>query len=152
MVKERAVLNDRLAELINAMGYEFVGLEWLGTLLRVYIDHAKGVTIDDCTKVSYQISGMLDVEDWMQTKYSLEVSSPGLDRPLFQLMHYQSQIGKRLSIRVMRPMANRRKFVGILLRVEENDIHLLVDAEEVVLPFSDIEKANVIAESSKKVR
>lgn len=152
MAKDRAALNDRLAELINAMGYEFIGVEWSGIILRVYIDHSKGVTIDDCTKVSYQISGMLDVEDWISSKYSLEVSSPGLDRPLFQLAHYQPQIGERLSIRLIRPMAKRRKFVGILLRVEGNDIHLLVDAEEVVLPFSDIEKANVIAESNKKVR
>lgn len=150
MAKIASTLHDRLAHLVNAMGYEFVGGELdghgRGGVLRLYIDSDKGVTLDDCSRVSYQVSAMLDVEDPIQGHYTLEVSSPGLDRPLFEVAHYQKQIGNRIKLRVCAPVHNRRKFVGVLLRVDGNDIHLLVDEEELVLPFSAIEKANVVAD------
>lgn len=150
MEKVAATLNERLGSLVNMMGYEFVGCELHRQgqqgVLRIYIDSENGITVDDCSRVSYQVSAMLDVEDPIQGNYSLEVSSPGLDRPLFEIAHYQKQIGNRVKVRVCAPVHNKRKFVGILLRVDGNDIHLLVDAEEVVLPFSDIEKANIIAD------
>ncbi len=143
-------LRDRLESLIQAMGYEFVGCELLKqgrySVLRIYVDSEKGVTVDDCSKISHQVSAVLDVEDPIKGQYSLEVSSPGLDRPLFGIAHYQKQLGNRIKVRVYTPIHNRRNFVGILLRVDGNDIHLLVDHEEVVLPFLDIEKANVIAD------
>ena len=143
-------LSDRLKSLVSAMGYEFVGGELeghgRGGVLRLYIDSEMGVTLDDCSRVSYQVSAMLDVEDPIQGHYTLEVSSPGLDRPLFEITHYQKQIGNRIKLRLCAPVQNRRKFVGVLMRVDGNDIHLLVDAEELVLPFSTIEKANVIAD------
>jgi len=141
-------LRDRLESLIQAMGYEFVGCELLKqgrySVLRIYVDSEKGVTVDDCSKISYQVSAILDVEDPIKGQYSLEVSSPGLDRPLFNIAHYQKQLGNRIKIRVYTPIHNRRNFVGVLSRVDGNDIHLLVDNEEIVLPFLDIEKANVI--------
>ena len=146
MVKIASTLHDRLAHLVNAMGYEFIGGELDGGVLRLYIDSDKGITLDDCSRVSYQISAMLDVEDPIQGHYTLEVSSPGLDRPLFEVAHYQKQMGNRIKLRVCAKVHNRRKFVGTLLRVDGNDIHLLVDEEEVVLPFSTIEKANVVAD------
>lgn len=150
MTKIDSTLHDRLAAVVSAMGYEFVGGELEGHgragVLRLYIDSQNGVTLDDCSRVSYQVSAMLDVEEPIQGHYTLEVSSPGLDRPLFEMAHYQEQIGNRIKLRVCAPIQNRRKFVGVLLRVDENDIHLLVDEEELVLPFSTIEKANVIAD------
>lgn len=150
MAKIETTLHDRLAGIISSMGYEFVGGELegygRGGVLRLYIDSEKGVTLDDCSRVSYQVSAVLDVEDPIQGHYNLEVSSPGLDRPLFEIAHYQKQIGNRIKLRLCAPIRNRRKFVGILVRVDGNDIHLLVDQEEWVLPFSTIEKANVIAD------
>jgi ribosome maturation factor RimP len=114
-------------------------------VLRVYIDSEEGITLDDCSNVSYQVSAMLDVDDPIDGYYNLEISSPGLDRPLFELAQYRKFIGNRIKVRMHSPVNNQRNFVGVLQQVDETDIHLLVDAEEVVLPFSGIEKAKVIA-------
>jgi ribosome maturation factor RimP len=143
-------LRDRLASLVSAMGYEFVGSELVrqgrGSVLRVYIDSENGITLDDCSSVSHQVSAMLDVDDPIQGFYNLEISSPGLDRPLFELAQYRKFIGNRIKVRLYSPINGQRNFVGVLQRIDETDIHLLVDAEEVVLPFSSIEKAKVIAD------
>lgn len=150
MTKIAITLRDRLAPLVNTMGYEFVGCEYHGqgrySVLRIYIDNQNGVTLDDCSKVSQQVSAVLDVEDPIHGRYSLEVSSPGLDRPLFEITHYQKQIGNRIKLRLFTPVQNQRNFVGVLLRVEENTIYLLVNGEEKKLSFFDIEKANVVAD------
>ncbi len=140
---------DHLANLITAMGYEFVGCEQQGkgrgSVLRVYIDHAQGITLADCSKVSHQVSAMLSVEDPIQGDYSLEISSPGLNRPLFEIEQYRKFMGCRIKVRLSQPHNNQRNFVGILQQVDESDdIHLLTDTETVVLPFSSIEKARII--------
>lgn len=143
-------LRDHLASVVTGLGYEFVGCELLkqgrSALLRIFIDSEQGITVDDCSRVSRQISAMLDVLDPIQGQYSLEISSPGINRPLFELAQYQKQIGNTIKVRLQAPLNERRNFVGILVRVEEATIHLLVDAAEVTLPFSDIDKANVIAD------
>ena len=143
-------LRDLLANVVNGMGYEYVGCEMhgqgRGSVLRVYIDSPKGINVDDCSTVSRQVSAMLDVEDPIQGHYTLEVSSPGLDRPLFEIAHYQKVVGSRIKVRLNVPVEERRNFVGVLLRVEGDSIHLMLDPEEVVLPFSNIEKAKVIAD------
>jgi len=141
-----STLSDQLSSIVEAMGYEFVGAQLKGGVLQLFIDKEKGLGIEDCSRVSRQVSAMLDVEDPIQGRYILEVSSPGIDRPLFKLAHYVMQLGKRIKIHMQAPIHNRRKFVGELLRIEDNSIHLLVDNEEMVLPFSEIERANVIAD------
>jgi ribosome maturation factor RimP len=141
-----STLSDQISSIVNAMDYEFVGAQMQGGVLQIFIDKESGVNVDDCSRISRQVSAMLDVEDPIQGRYTLEVSSPGLDRPLFQMMHYTKQVGKRIKVHMQAPINNRRKFVGQLLRIDGNDIHLLVDEEEIVLPFSEIEKANVIAD------
>jgi ribosome maturation factor RimP len=151
MSKSEVSLRDRLSALVNSMGYEFVGMELMRqgrkrSLLRIYIDKDNGVTLDDCTNVSRQVSAMLDVEDPIQGEYSLEISSPGIDRPLFEITQYQKQVGERIKVRLSSRLAERRNIVGFLLRVEGDNIHLLVDQEELVIPFSTIEKAKVIAD------
>lgn len=149
MTNTETTLQDQLAKLIPAMGYDFVGCELLRqgrvSVLRIYIDNEQGITLTDCTKVSHQVSAMLDVEDPIQGKYHLEVSSPGLDRPLFSVAQYKKFIGSRIKVRMYNPLNNQRNFVGILQQVDEtNHIHLLTDTEKVILPFSGIEKARVI--------
>jgi ribosome maturation factor RimP len=143
-------LRDYLAPVIEGMGYEFVGYELQRagrhTVLRVYIDSTKGITVDDCSRVSRQVSAMLDVEDPIQGNYSLEISSPGIDRPLFELAHFQKQLGKRVKVRMQVPVGNQRNFDGVVQKIEGTNIHLLVDGEERVLPFFDIEKAKVVAD------
>lgn len=153
MKETGTTLDERLAALVRGMGYEFVGYELLRqgrhSVLRIYIDTdktEKGVTLDDCARVSHQVSAMLDVEDPIQGQYTLEVSSPGLNRPLFELAHYQRFVGQQVKVRLRAPIDERRNYVGVILKVEGDDIHLLVDAEEVVLPFQRIEKANIIAD------
>jgi ribosome maturation factor RimP len=143
-------LRDLLGSLINSMGYEFVGCEiqkqGRHSLLRIYIDSEAGITLADCSKVSYQVSAMLDVEDPIKEQYTLEISSPGLDRPLFEIAQYQRFLGSRIKVRLHTPLDDRRNFIGFLLRIEESNIHLLVDQEEIVVPFSNIAKAKVIAD------
>lgn len=151
MAKVEMTLRDRLASLVTAMDYEFVGSELSrqgrGSVLRIYIDKEEGITLTDCTKVSRQVSAMLDVEDPIQGEYSLEISSPGLNRPLFDAAQYQRFIGSTLKVRVHNPVNGQRNFVGVLLRADDRDVCILVGEEEVVLPFSGIEKGNIIAES-----
>lgn len=141
------VLRDKLASLVEALGYEFVGCELQKqgrySVLRVYMDSESGITVDDCSKVSRQVSAMLDVEDPISGPYSLEISSPGLDRPLFELGHYTKQIGKRIKLRTRTPIENQRNFAGTLVHADESNVYLLIDAEEVIIPFSIIEKAKV---------
>lgn len=148
MVSETS-LRDHLASVVLSLGYEFIGCELMrqgrNTLLRIYIDKEKGVNLDDCALVSRQLSAVLDVEDPIQSRYILEVSSPGMDRPLFELAQYKKVIGKKIKIRLSSPIDNRRNLVGILLAIEEDSkIQLLVDEEKLTLPFSQIEKAKLI--------
>lgn len=146
------VLYERLVTLISSMGYELVGGESLPQgrqrVLRLYIDSPKGITVEDCSKVSRQVGTMIEVEQVIQDSYILEVSSPGLDRPLFEIEHYRKAVGKRVKIRLYLPIDQRRQYKGILQRVDGEDIYLLDDnlEREVKLPFSAIEKANLIGD------
>ncbi|WP_455209032.1 ribosome maturation factor RimP [Kaarinaea lacus] len=135
---------------VAALGYELVGMEQLSqgrhSLLRIYIDSGDGITLDDCERVSHQVSGILDVEDVIHGHYSLEVSSPGLDRPLFSMDHFQRFIGKQAKIRLTTPLDGRRKFNGVIRAAGDNLVVLEVDTQEIELPFSAIEKANLVPE------
>ncbi|MEJ2415690.1 MAG: ribosome maturation factor RimP [Exilibacterium sp.] len=144
--------HDQLTVLIEpvvkALGCVLWGLEYLSqgrrVTLRVYIDKEGGVNLDDCEKVSRQISSVLDVEDPIQGQYALEVSSPGVDRPLYTLAQFSRYVGERVNIRLRVPFEGRRKFTGILSGVEDNDVLVVVDEHEYLLPVETIEKANII--------
>jgi ribosome maturation factor RimP len=142
-------LEDLLRPVVEGMGYTFWGLEFRSqghhSLLRVFIDDAEnGITIDDCEKVSRQISGVMDVEDPIQTEYTLEVSSPGMDRPLFRLEQYQNFAGHQVQVRLRMAFEGRRKFQGVLKGVEGEDVVVVVDDHEYLLPFDSIERANIV--------
>ena len=142
-------LEDLLRPVVEGMGYTFWGLEFRSqghhSLLRVFIDDAQnGITIDDCEKVSRQISGVMDVEDPIQTEYALEVSSPGMDRPLFRLEQYQNFAGHQVQVRLRMAFEGRRKFQGVLKGVEGEDVVVVVDDHEYLLPFDSIERANIV--------
>jgi ribosome maturation factor RimP len=145
---------EKFEKLITSMGYEFVGGEYVSqggrSILRLYIDGEKGVTVDDCGKVSRQVSAMLDVEDTIQGRYSLEVSSPGINRPLFELKHFEKQVGNRIKLKLRTDIDGQRQFKGVLKAVSGDTITLLVDetGQELVLPFSTIDKSNVIGDVS----
>ena len=135
---------------VETLGYELVVLEYLSqgkhSLLRVYIDSEDGITLDDCERVSHQVSGLLDVEDVMHGHYNLEVSSPGLDRPLFTIDHFQRFTGQQVKVKLTAPIEGRKKFKGMICSVKDNIVLLEVDAQEIELPFSAIEKANLVPE------
>lgn len=133
---------------VEALGFEFVGVEFVRagkhSTLRVYIDHPEGITVDHCADVSHQVSAVLDVEDPISTEYNLEVSSPGMDRPLFKASHYADCIDEVVSIRLRMPMDNRRNFKGKLLSVDENNLTIEVDGQEYTLVIMNIEKGNLV--------
>ena len=136
---------------IETMGYELVGVEFdrgggHGTL-RVYIDREEGVTLDDCAAISHQISGILDVEEPIQQAYDLEISSPGIDRPLFKLADYERFAGQTAKIKLAVALQGRKNFKGELQGVADSKlISIKVDGEIFDLPFADIARANLVGE------
>lgn len=143
-------LEDILRPVVEGLGYEFWGIEFRSqghqSRLRVFIDAADddGISIDDCEKVSRQISGVMDVEDPIQSEYTLEVSSPGMDRPLFRLEQYQNFVGYQVQLKLRMAFEGRRKFQGLIKGVEGDEVVILVDDHEYLLPFDSIEKANIV--------
>ena len=141
-------LHAMLAPTIAALGYEFWGLEYFThgsqAVLRVFIDKADGISVDDCALVSRQVSAVLDVEDPIASEYTLEVSSPGMDRPLFTLEQFRLYIGEQVKIRLRMPFEGRRNFNGRLVGVEDEDIVIAVDEHEYLLPHDSIDKAHVV--------
>jgi ribosome maturation factor RimP len=142
-------LQQLLAPVVTALGCELIGVIRLSqgghqVLLRVYIDHPDGISLDDCKRVSHQVSGVLDVQEPMQDHYTLEVSSPGLDRPLFTLDHFIRFIGYKVKVHLTRPLNARRNFTGMLQRVEEHNVIVVADGTEYSLPHEQIENAHIV--------
>lgn len=132
---------------ITALGYELVGVEYTtqgrGSVLRVYIDSAQGISAEDCQRVSHQVSGVLDVEDPIRGAFTLEVSSPGLDRPLFTAQHFVRFTGSRARIRLKQPLDGRRNFSGILRGVQGEQVLIEDAGEEFILCLANIDKARL---------
>ena len=141
-------LTEMLTPPVEALGFELLGIEFVRagkhSTLRVYIDSPNGITVDNCADVSHQIGAVLDVEDPIGTEYNLEISSPGLDRPLFKEQHYQAVIGQTVSVRLRMPLDNRRNFKGEAVSVENGTLLISVDGEEFELVIGNIEKGNLV--------
>ncbi|MCW9718169.1 ribosome maturation factor RimP [Avibacterium sp. 21-599] len=141
-------LSDLLKDSVQDLGCELWGIECqrMGRFLtvRLYIDKEGGVTVDDCADVSRQVSAILDVEDPIADKYNLEVSSPGLDRPLFTLAQYARFIDQEIIVHLRIPVLERRKWQGKLAHIENDMLTLIVDGQPQVLVFGNIQKANVV--------
>lgn len=147
MVASVDMISDLLRPTIEALDLELWGVEHIvrgrSSLLRIYIDSPEGITIDDCERASRQVSGVLDVEDPLSGEYTLEVSSPGMDRPLFRFEQYSQFIGDVVSLRLRTPIDGRRKFKGVLEKAEADQIVMTVDGELIEIPFQQIDKANI---------
>lgn len=143
-----ADLENLLAPVVAAQGCELWGLEFSihgrHSLLRVYIDSPVGVTLEDCERISRQISAVMDVEDPITSAYTLEVSSPGLDRQLYTPAQFMRYIGHRIAVRLRAPYQGRRRFNGVLNGLEDGDLVLQVDDTEYLLPLESVDKANVV--------
>ena len=141
-------LSNLFEPVIESMAYELVGVELTGsgngTILRIYIDAENGITVDDCQAVSYQVSGILDVEDPLQGHYTLEVSSPGLDRPLVKPEHFEQFTGELVKIRSTEAVLGRKNFKGILEFFDGEYLYVAVDNEVYEIPFDIVEKANLV--------
>ena len=137
-----------LLPVIEALGYCLWGVELLAqgkhSVLRVYIDNDPGITVDDCEKVSRQISALLDVEDPISEAYTLMVSSPGLDRPLFTAEQFAAYVGSLIQVRLRVPFEGRRNYQGLLSGLEDGDVVLRVDDHEYLLPMDSIAKARLV--------
>lgn len=147
-------LKVMLDPVITGMGFLFWGVDYSArgkhSLLRVYIDHEDGITVDQCAEVSRQISAVMDVEDPIAHNYTLEVSSPGMDRPLFTLEQFAAYVGEWVDVRLRAPFEGRRKFKGVLTAIEDQDICVTVDGSDYLLPVESIERANIIPNFAKK--
>ena len=141
-------LKALLAPVIEAMGYEFWGLDYIqgrGAVLRIFIDAEDGITVDDCAAVSHQVSGVLDVEDPIPGEYNLEVSSPGMERPLYTLEQFAMYVGDQVQMRLLAPVAGKRRVKGLLDAVEGEELVVKVGEEVLRVPFFQVYRANLVA-------
>jgi ribosome maturation factor RimP len=136
------------APLAEGEGMEIVDIELRhegrrgGRVLRLYLDKEGGPNVDDLSRVSLRLSDLLDTSDAVEGTYTLEVSSPGINRPLKRPEHFMKFVGKRIRVRTRDPIDNRRSFLGILQEVLEDRIRLIQEGKEYRIPFSLIEKSN----------
>jgi ribosome maturation factor RimP len=147
MISKSALLS-LLEAPVGALGYELVDIDVrIGSngLLRLFIDTEEGITLDDCEKVSRQISALLDVEDPIPGSYVLEVSSPGIERRLRTQRHFASHVNEEVKIQLARPQEGRRRFRGTLAAVDEQSVSVVVDGAQWRLPLADIATATLVA-------
>ncbi len=131
----------------DALGYELVSVEMSGgdsSIVRIYIDADDGVTVDDCAKASRQFSAILDVEDPISNRYTLEVSSPGMDRPLAKPKHFQDVIGSDVKIKMATLVNGRRRFTGKLIEASDEFAVVEVDGEQTELLYSEMDRARLV--------
>jgi ribosome maturation factor RimP len=138
-----------IAPSVESLGYELVGVEYIqggpDPILRIYIDAEQGIMIEDCERVSHQVSGVLDVEDPIRSAYLLEVSSHGFDRPLFKGRDFERFKGSQAKIVMKLPVDGRRNFTGTLAGMDGDEILVEVDGEVYALPLAKLAKARLIA-------
>jgi ribosome maturation factor RimP len=150
MHRQHNELIELLEPVVTALGYEMLGIEYFrqkdGSMLRLYIDNDAGITIDDCTRVNHQVIGVLDVHDPIKEKYFLEISSPGLDRPLFTLAQFQRFMGEKVKMKLREKIEDRRKFKGVIKAVEETAVLISDDGVDYLIPADVIDSAHLMPE------
>lgn len=145
-------LEEKIVQLvrptIESLGFELWGCEYIPagkhSTLRIYIESETGVTVDDCGRVSRQISALMDVEDPIASAYMLEVSSPGMDRLLFTPEQFKTYEGEMIQVRTSSPVMGRKRFKGVMSQVNEQNIVVEVDGEPYELAYDLIDKANLV--------
>jgi ribosome maturation factor RimP len=141
-------IRDMLAPTVEALGFELLGVEYAPSaghsLLRLYIDAEKGIGIEDCEAVSREVSALLDVEDPIPGEYNLEVSSPGIDRPLFGAAQFARYLGEQAKLSLRIPQDGRRRLQGRIARVEGGTVVIAEDKAEYAVAEANIEKARLV--------
>ncbi len=149
------VVGNIIEPVIDELGYELLDVEYVVErgrwTLRIYIDKEGGVSVNDCAIVSKEVSPILDVEDPIDNSYVLEVSSPGLNRPLTKEKHFVWAIGKKIKVRTEMPIEGRRNFTGLLQDFKDGTLFLNIEGEIFSLSYDNIEKANLVYEIDKSI-
>ncbi len=151
---------SKLLEIIDPVlsdsGYELVDLEYRreqhGWVLRVFVDHPQGINFDDCERITRELGPVLDVEDPIPQAYNLEVSSPGIARPLRTPAHFRQQIGQVAKVALGNGLDGRRNFTGELVAVESDTVVINVDGKEFRLPIGDIDSAKLVPDWNSVLR
>jgi len=147
MAGKESTLSALLEPTVVSLGFQLWGLELISPnrrpTLRIYIEGDNGVTVDDCATVSRHLASVLDVEDPIQGEYTLEVSSPGIDRLLFAPEQYTLYVGEPIEVRLRFPFEGRRRFRGWLMGLEGDDVVVRIDDHDFLLPMKQIDKARV---------
>lgn len=149
MKLDPAGLEALLSPIVEGLGFTLWGVEFRSSQkhahLKVFIDHKDGITVDHCSDVSHQISGVLDVEDPINVPYTLEVSSPGIDRPLMKIEHFKQYVGSTIKVRLSWAINDRKNLLGKLVQVNADDVVMEQDGEQVEFPFNAVKRANLIS-------
>lgn len=154
MVSKAHIVIKQVADLVEpilgGMGFELVDVEYLSKhgrwVLRLYVDKERGVTIDDCAHLSREIGDLIDIKDVIKHEYVLEISSPGLNRPLKKERDFIWATGKRVKVRTVEPVNGRRNFTGYLKNFEDGTLYVEAEGSLVALPWIQVDKANLVYE------
>ena len=141
-------LEALFAPVVQGLGFSLWGVALRSSqhhaLVKIFIDHKDGITVDNCSEVSHQISGILDVEDPISVAYTLEVSSPGVERPLMKREHFEMYLGREIKVRLSWAVQERKNFLGTLSKLSEEEVTMEVDGELVEFPLNAVKRANLI--------
>ncbi len=139
---------------VTGLGFDLIGIEHLQqgrfSVLKVFADKSGGINLDECATISRQLGTVLDVEEAITGAYNLEVSSPGIDRPIFRVQDFSQYIDEDVNLRLTAPVDGRRKYKGQLIKVDADMLTIVVDKKEHEIALNNIEKANVIAKLNLK--
>ncbi|MDC1018066.1 ribosome maturation factor RimP [Pseudomonadales bacterium] len=145
-----AQLRSLIEPVVTGMGFELWGVEYLTqgrySVLKIFIDSENGIDVDDCASVSRQVGSLLDVEEPLRGQYTLEVSSPGMDRRLFTFEQFDLMKGSQVQLKLNKPFDGKKRFTGLLVGTEDKEIVLRVGEEETLFPYEMIDRANVVPE------
>jgi ribosome maturation factor RimP len=146
MSKRTEQLKELLAPVIEDLGFTLWGVQYLqgrDAVLRLFIDNEQGITVDDCVRVSHEVSGILDVEDPIPGEYSLEVSSPGMDRPIFELAQFERYVGEDVQIKLLAPLAGKRKMTATLVAIDGDTLVVMLNGDTLRVPYSQVDRARL---------
>ena len=148
MSKITSLLAEKITPVVEESGYELVDVEYKkegkNWYLRIFIDKANGITLDDCQIVSRRLDELLDEWDIIPNAYFLEVSSPGLERPLKKPTDYQRFTGKKVKIKTNETISDRKNFVGEIMGIDDGVVIIQVEGQEKHIPFNKISSAKLV--------
>ncbi len=143
-------VNRLIEPVLEEMGFELVDTEYLSEqgkwVLRIYADGEGGITVGDCARISKEISALIEAKDVLQHEYILEVSSPGLNRPLKKERDFQGAVGKKIKVKMHNPVKDQKNFTGYLKAYKNGLLYIEMTDKLVHLPWQDVKKVNLVYE------